>query len=94
MGMNFEWDESKSISNFKKHKVCFEEATTVFLDPFSITIMDFDHSELEERYIDLGTSDKGRLLVVVYTERNFNIRIISSRKATKTERIFYEKGRG
>ena len=65
MGFNFEWDEEKASLNYKKHKVDFEEATTVFLDPFSMTILDPEHSEFEARYIDLGMSDKGRLLTVV-----------------------------
>jgi uncharacterized protein len=91
MGFNFEWDEEKANLNYKKHKVDFEEATTVFLDPFSMTIPDPEHSEFEARYIDLGLSDKGRLLTVVYTERGLNIRIISCRKASNSERKFYEK---
>ena len=91
MGFNFEWDEEKASLNYKKHKVDFEEATTVFLDPFSMTIPDPEHSEFEARYVDLGFSDKGRLLTVVYTERGLNIRIISCRKASNSERKFYEK---
>lgn len=63
---------------------------TVFLDPLSITIRDPDHSTQEHRYIDIGISDRGRLLVVVYTERSENIRIISCRKATVSERQSYE----
>jgi len=91
MGFNFEWDEEKASLNYKKHKVDFEEATTVFLDPFSMTIPDPEHSESEARYIDLGLSDKGRLLIVVYTERGLNIRIITCHKASNSERKFYEK---
>jgi len=91
MGFNFEWDEEKASLNYKKHKVDFEEATTVFLDPFSMTIPDPEHSEFEARYIDLGLSDKRRLLTVVYPERGLNIRIISCRKASNSERNFYEK---
>ncbi len=92
MKPNFEWDEEKAQANLRTHKVSFDEATTVFSDPFSITIPDPDHSTDEERYIDIGTSDKGRLLVVSYTERGANIRIISCRKATPTERRRYEEG--
>jgi len=92
MKLNFEWDEEKAKANLKKHRVSFDEATTVFLDPFSITIPDPDHSVEEQRYIDIGSSDKGHVLVVVYTERGSNIRIISSRKATSSERKLYEKG--
>lgn len=92
MKLNFEWDEEKAKANLKKHRVSFDEATTVFLDPFSMTIPDTDHSTEEQRYIDIGSSDKGQVLVVVYTERGSNIRIINCRKATSSERKLYEKG--
>ena len=92
MKLNFEWDEEKAEENVKKHRVSFDEATTVFIDPFSITIPDPDHSVDEQRYIDIGSSDKGRVLVVVYTERGESIRIISCRKATSSERKLYEQG--
>lgn len=92
MKLNFEWDEEKAKENDKKHRVSFDEATTVFIDPFSITKPDPDHSVKEERYIDIGSSDKGRVLVVVYVERGSNIRIISCRKATLSERKLYEEG--
>jgi len=92
MTLNFEWDEEKAKANLKNHRVSFEEATTVFSDPFSITIPDPDHSTEEERYIDIGNSDRGRVLVVVYTERETTIRIISCRKVTPTERRRYEEG--
>jgi uncharacterized DUF497 family protein len=92
MKPNFEWDEEKAKANLKWHKVSFDEGATVFNDPFSITIPDPDHSIDEERYIDIGTSDKGRVLIVSYTERGTNIRIISCRKATPTERRRYEEG--
>ena len=92
MKLNFEWDEEKAKANFKKHRISFEEATTVFHDHFSITMPDPDHSEGEERYIDIGSSDNGRVLVVAYTERGSNIRIISCRKATLSERRLYEEG--
>ncbi len=91
MKPNFEWDEEKARTSLQKHKVGFDEATTVFSDSFSITIPDPDHSVDEERYIDIGTSDRGRVLVVVYTERGANIRIISCRKATPAERRRYEE---
>ena len=78
--------------NLKKHKVSFDEATTIFIDPFSITIPDIDHSLDEQRYIDIGSSDKGRVLAVIYTERGLNIPIIGCRKATLSERKRYEKG--
>ncbi|MCI0475191.1 MAG: BrnT family toxin [Anaerolineales bacterium] len=91
MKHHFQWDEEKAKTNLRAHKVSFEEGETIFSDPFSITIPDPDHSIDEERYIDIGTSDNGRLLVVSYTERGTDIRIISCRKATPTERRIYEK---
>ncbi len=91
MTLTFEWHEKKAAANLKKHKVSFEEAKTVFDDPLSITISDPDHSIDEERYIDVGMSSEGRLLVVTYTERFPNIRLISCRKATNLERRQYEQ---
>jgi len=91
MKQGFEWDEEKAKANLKKHRVGFDEATTVFTDPYSMTIHDPDHSADEQRYIDIGTSDKGRVLVVVYTERGSNIRIVSCRKTTLSERELYEE---
>ncbi len=87
----YEWDEKKAKENLRKHKVSFEEAETVFDDPLSITVADPDHSTDEERWIDIGTSKKKQILVVVYTEREKKIRIISARKATRAERKKYEK---
>ena len=86
MTLNFEWDEEKAKTNLKNHRVSFDEATTVFSDQFSITIPDPAHSADEQWYVDIGSSDRGRVLVVVYTERGTNIRIISCRKVTPTER--------
>lgn len=91
MAMLFEWDEEKAEINSKKHKTSFEEAKSVFGDPFAITIDDPDHSEKEQRYIDIGKSVSGKLLVVVYTERGRKTRIISCRKATSSERRIYEE---
>lgn len=91
MKLNFEWDETKAKANLRSHRVSLDEAATVFSDPLSITILDPDHSANEQRYIDIGTSDKGRVLVVAYTERGANVRIISCRKATPTERRRYEE---
>lgn len=90
MKLNFEWDEEKAKTNIKKHGISFDEAITVFLDPFSMTISDPNHSVDEQRYISIGSSGQGRVLVVVYTERRSNTRIISCRKATPTERKQYE----
>ena len=91
MSLVFEWDQNKSDKNEKKHGITFEEAKTVFNDRYAITIDDPDHSDDEYRYIDIGFSSEGRILVVWYTERNENIRIIGSRKAIPTERKAYEE---
>ena len=91
MKLGFEWDEEKARANLKRHRVGFDETVTVFTDPFSITIHDPEHSSDEQRYIDIGSSDKRRVLVVVYAERGSNIRIISCRRATRSERKLYEK---
>jgi uncharacterized protein len=91
MSLQFEWDEQKADRNVIKHGVDFAEAKTVFADINSITIDDLEHSIEEDRYIDIGISDRGRLLVVVYTERGNSIRIISSRCATNREIRIYEQ---
>lgn len=91
MALEFEWDENKAIANYQKHGISFEEAKTVFNDPFSITIADPEHSLDEERYIDIGLSARGKVLVVVYTERKSKIRIISCRPATAREQRTYEQ---
>ena len=91
MKLNFEWDEEKAKANIKKHRVSFDEAITVFVDPFSITIPDPDHSVAEQRYIDIGSSDKGHVLIVVYTERGSNIRIISCRRQRHWNGNFMKK---
>lgn len=88
----FEWDEAKALANTQKHGVSFEEAATVFFDPLSLTIYDDRHSDQEDRFIDIGCSNQGRILVVMYTERESCIRIISSRQATAAERKQYEQG--
>jgi len=90
--LTFEWDEEKAEANLRKHKVGFEEAKTLFNDPFLLTFPDLGHSESEERYISIGTSAKGRALVVIHTEREDHIRLISCRKATAKERRAYEQG--
>ncbi len=89
--LDFEWDEDKAAVNLKKHKISFEEAKTVFADPFAITIDDPKHSLEEYRFIDTGMSADGKVLVVSYTEREQKIRLISCRKATKTEHKIYEE---
>ncbi len=89
--MNFEWEETKASSNVEKHKVTFEEASTVFEDDLSITGRDPDHSVGEHRFVTFGVSAKNRLLVVSHTERKGKIRIISARIATRAERKIYEE---
>jgi len=86
----FEWHDTKAASNPRRHAVSFEEAVTVFGDARAVTFSDTDHSESEERSRTYGLSNKGRLLVVVHTERRDNVRIISARKATRYEKTIYE----
>jgi uncharacterized DUF497 family protein len=86
----FEWDEAKALSNVEKHGVSFEEASTIFNDVKSYRYFDVKHSQVEDRWLIVGTSPSGRILVVVYTERGTNIRIISSRKANTNEIKRYE----
>jgi uncharacterized protein len=91
MGLKFEWDASKANTNRKKHGVSFEEASTVFGDPLSRTIHDPVHSDEEDRFVTVGESERGRLLVVSFTDRDDRIRIISARLATRRERKDYEQ---
>lgn len=86
----FEWDDTKAASNLRKHRVSFDEAITVFGDVRAVTFSDTDHFESEERSRTYGLSNKGRLLVVVHTERRNNVRIISARRATRNEKAIYE----
>jgi len=88
--MQFEWDPKKARQNIKKHGVSFDEAVTVFYDPLSATFDDPDHSVGEHRYITIGFSSRGLLLVVAHTERKKKIRIISARLATAHERKKHE----
>jgi uncharacterized DUF497 family protein len=90
-GIAFEWDRTKDSANQRKHGVGFAEASTVFDDPLSLTIPDPDHALDEERFVIIGVSSKGDLLVVVHTIRGERIRLISARSATKHERRNYEK---
>lgn len=90
MGLQFEWDPKKAIANRQKHGVSFEEASTVFQDGFSSTISDPLHSTDEERLVTIGQSANGRLLVIVHTQRNKRVRLISARLATNYERRLYE----
>jgi hypothetical protein len=90
--MKFEWDPKKARSNFRKHKVSFEEAVTALSDPMAVTGADPDHSIDEFRYITFGISERGRLLGVAHCEHGETIRIISARPAQKGERKIYEEG--
>jgi uncharacterized DUF497 family protein len=92
MKLTFEWDEVKAREDLKKHKVGFDEGKTIFIDPFLLTFPDIDSSETEERYVNIGLSAKDRVLVLIHTERQGRIRIISCRKAKGRERRHYEEG--
>jgi len=91
--MRFLWNQNKNLANIKKHKISFEEAKTVFFDDNARLIPDPEHSISEERFIILGLTNKLRPLVVVHTYKEDDnvIRIISARKATKTETKYYYK---
>jgi len=90
--MEFEWDDTKAEANERKHGVPFAEAMTVFADPLSLTGYDPDHSVNEDRYITMGLSATGRLLIVSHADRGNLVRIISAREATRGERKDYEDG--
>lgn len=92
MELIFEWHERKAKENLRKHHVSFDQAKSVFSDPFLLTFPDERHSEDEERFINIGSSSKADVLIVIHTEREGVIRIISSRKATISERKIYEEG--
>lgn len=87
--LQFKWSPEKAASNLTKHGVSFAEASTVFDDPLSITVFDPDHSADEDRFIIIGASHAGRLLMVAHTERGDTIRIISARPLTRAERKAY-----
>jgi uncharacterized DUF497 family protein len=91
--MRFEWDPAKRVKNIRKHKIDFEEAKTVFLDPFARLIEDPDHSADEDRFILMGISERLNVLVVChcYRESEEVIRIISARKADREERKQFER---
>jgi len=89
--MNFEWDSEKAEANLSKHGVSFEEASTAFGDPLSSTIHDPDHSEDEDRFVLIGMTHVGRLVVVVHTDREDAVRLISARLAEPRERKAYEE---
>jgi hypothetical protein len=87
-----EWDPEKAASNLAKHGVDFHEAGTVLDDPLSTTFPDPDHSVGEERFLTIGLSASGRILVVGHTDRGEAVRLITARPATPAERRFYEEG--
>ena len=90
--MEVTWDSRKAAASHRKHKVSFEEASTVLADPLAITGADPDHSVSEVRWITFGLSNRQRLLAVSHTEEGDIIRIISARAATRPERRLYEEG--
>ncbi|MDP1799479.1 MAG: BrnT family toxin [Planctomycetaceae bacterium] len=90
--MEFEWDDTKAASNERKHGVSFVEAMTIFADPLALTGYDPDHSDDEDRFLSMGMSSVGRLLIVSHADRNDAVRIISAREATRRERLDYEDG--
>ncbi len=90
--IEFEWDASKAASNTRKHGVTFEEAQSVFYDDFAIQFYDDESSELEDRFLLLGHSNKSKILLICHCEEESGnlIRIISARKATAKERKLYK----
>lgn len=90
--MQFDWDKNKAERNLSKQPVSFEEAKTIFDDSLYVEFYAPDHSENEDRYLLVGQSNRGRSLIVSYTERGNLIRLISAREVTKTERETYEQG--
>ena len=96
MEVIFEWDANKAQINLRKHRISFEEAKTIFNDPYLLTYPDEFHSMQEERFISIGYSSQNRILLAVHTENEESenriiIRIISCRQATNNERKFYEE---
>lgn len=89
--MEFEWSTRKATANLRKHRVSFEEASTLFDDSLATVYGDPDHSVSERRRLMIGRSAQGKLLHIAFADRGERIRIINARKATKTERYLYEK---
>jgi uncharacterized DUF497 family protein len=94
MPLRSEWDPDRAKRNFGKHHVSFSKAATVFGDLLSITFYDPDHWADEERYITIGLSSSGKVLIVAHTDRDGTIRIISARSTIRKERMFYEEQTG
>lgn len=91
--MKFEWHGAKAAANKRKHGISFDEAATVFADGLSYVFPDLDHSDDETRFLIIGMSETGRILVVSHTDRGERVRLISAREATRKERNFYEENR-
>jgi len=87
----FEWDPDKAARNLRKHRVSFEEASTVFGDPFAETFDDPDHSIAEQRFVTVGRTTADRVLIVAHSDRNQKVRIIAARETTRSERRQYEE---
>jgi hypothetical protein len=92
-GPTFEWDPTKAAANLKRHGVSFQEAARTFQGPLARIHDDPGHSTSEHREIIVGHSSQGRLLVVSFTSRGSNIRLISARPATRRERRDYEEAK-
>jgi len=90
--VTFEWDARKAGANLKKHRVGFDDAATVFLDPFAMTFPDPDHELEDRREITIGCTMRGHVVFVAHCQRGERIRIISARLATRSERKHYEEG--
>jgi uncharacterized protein len=90
--VEFEWDRKKAEVNLRKHRVSFEEASSIFGDPLAVTFHDPDHSLGEHRFLTFGVSLAGRLLVVAHVDRGNHTRLISARHATRAERMIYVEG--
>lgn len=93
MAWQFEWDLAKAEHNLVKHGIAFEEALSVFDDPFALVDYDHDHSDEEDRWIIVGLSSQRRLITVWYTERAEIIRIIGCRRASRREHQGYVRSR-
>jgi uncharacterized DUF497 family protein len=92
----FEWDPIKAKENLRKHRISFDRAAEVFLDPLAVSIVDGEHSEREERWVSIGKDRRGSILILIHTflavsAEECKIRIISARKATKREKRQYEE---
>jgi uncharacterized DUF497 family protein len=92
--VTYGWHPVKAAANAKKHRVTFEEASSVFLDSLALTFWDPDHSEEEDREITIGRSARQRVLFVAHAGREGRVRIISARRATRREQRQYEEGIG